>query len=382
MSRKSRQLKREGFNVINLSLGEPDFDTPKFIREAAKNALDEGFTHYTPVAGFLELREAITLKLKRDNGLDYQPEQIVASNGAKQSLSNLIYSLVDPGDEVIIPTPYWVTYKDLVYLAQGESVLVHGQQQHEFKITPAQLAAAITPKSKVFMFSSPCNPTGSVYSREELRGLVDVLKAYPNIYTISDEIYEHINFVSKHESIAQFPEIKDRVIVVNGMSKGFAMTGWRLGYIAGPIEIATACNNLQGQLTSAPCSITQRAAIEGLRTNPDDIEELASMKQAFLERRNLLMSLISDIPGLITNVPDGAFYIFPNVRHYYGLSDGVTRIENSEDLSMYLLNKVHVAVVPGSAFGCDNCIRISYATSTSLIEEAVVRIRRALSELH
>jgi aspartate aminotransferase len=381
MTRLSRQLKQQGIDVVSMSLGEPDFDTPAFIKEAAIKALEDNYTHYTPVAGYADLKEAIIEKFRRDNGLNFKPSQIIASSGAKQSLSNLIYALIDPGDEVIIPSPYWVTYKDLVYLASGTCVFVHATPESEFKMSPEQLEAAITPRSKVIIFSSPCNPTGSVYTRDELKALAEVLERHPGIYVISDEIYEHINFVSQHESIAQFENIRDRVIIVNGVSKGFAMTGWRLGYMAAPEEIATACNNLQGQLTSAPCSITQKAAAAALLRAPADIPELQQMRNAFKNRRDLLLDLVKDIPGLKTNVPDGAFYIFPKVSYYFGKSDGDTIITDSQDLSMYLLNKGNVAVVPGDAFGCGYCLRISYAASNEQIIEGVRRIREALARL-
>ena len=381
MSRKSRELKALGHDVVNLSLGEPDFFTPEHIKAAAKDALDNNFTFYPPVAGYLELREAICRKLKRDNGLVYTTDQIVVSTGAKQSIANCVLALLNPGDEAIIPSPYWVSYKEIIKLADAKGVFVQAGIENDFKITPAQLEAAITPKSKVFLFSSPCNPTGSVYSREELKALAGVLSRYPNIIIISDEIYEHINFVGSHESIAQFENVRERVAIINGVSKGFAMTGWRLGYMAAPRLIAQACDKLQGQITSGTSSISQRAAIAAMDTVPETSSDLKSMLVAFRERRDKMLEWLKDVPGIKTNVPDGAFYIFADVKEYYGKSDGNVTINSGIDLCDYLLDTVYVALVPGVAFGDPDCIRISYATSLDKLKEAVRRIKEALSKL-
>jgi len=380
MSRKSRELKAEGHDVINLSLGEPDFNTPDYIKDAAKAAIDNNFTFYPPVAGYQDLREAICLKFKRDNGLDFTPDQVVVSTGAKQSIANVVLSLVNPGDEVLLPAPYWVSYKEIVKVAEGKSVFIPTTVSTEFKLSPEQLAAAITPNSKLMIFSSPCNPTGSVYTKEELKGLAEVLRNHPHLYIIADEIYEHINFIGKHESIGQFEWLRDRLIIVNGVSKGFAMTGWRIGYIAAPKEIAKACDKLQGQFTSGASSIAQRAALKAIATDPDT-PELRRMKAAFLERRDLMMGLLKDIPGFILNHPDGAFYIFPDISWYFGKSDGTTTINNSNDLCMYILNKAFVALVPGDAFGNPDCLRFSYATSNDKLIEAVKRIKQLLENL-
>ncbi|NTW24151.1 MAG: pyridoxal phosphate-dependent aminotransferase [Lentimicrobium sp.] len=381
MTRRSRELKEQGFDVINLSIGQPDFNTPEYIKEAAREALDQNFTFYSPVNGFLDLRKAIALKLKRDNGLIYSPEQIVVSTGAKQALANTMLSLVNPGDEVLVPAPYWVSYREIVKLAEGTSVVIQAGVETDFKVTPAQLEAAITPKSKVFIFSSPCNPTGSVYSKDELAGLARVFEKYPDIYIISDEIYELINFKGKHESIAQFDSIRDRVIIINGVSKGFAMTGWRLGYCVAALDIAKACDKIQGQFTSGASSISQRAAIAAVLTNPEESDELKSMIETFRKRRDLFLGLINEIPGFKTNVPDGAFYFFPEVTWYFGKKDGEMIIQNSTDLCNYLLDKAHVALVPGEAFGNPSCIRLSYATSDKELIEAARRIKETLSLL-
>ncbi len=378
MAKLGRELRAKGIDVIDLSLGEPDFDTPQHIKDAAIKAINDNFSHYTPVSGYADLREAVCTKLKRDNNLDYKPENIVTSTGAKQSLANTILALCDEGDEVIIPTPYWVTYSELVKIARSTVVEVHTSLESGFKITPAQLEAAITPKSKVFLFSSPCNPSGTVYSKEELVGLAEVFSKYPNLYIISDEIYEYINFVGKHESIAQFENLKDRVIIVNGLSKGFAMTGWRLGYIAANIEIAKACEKLQGQFTSGTCSITQKAAVVALTT---DLKPSFEMTEEFTRRRAKVMDLIKDIPGFKCSEPEGAFYIFPDVSYYYGKSVGDIHISNSADFSMYLLNTAHVSSVMGEAFGDPNCVRFSFANSMANIERAWVRIKEALGNL-
>ncbi|WP_276503683.1 pyridoxal phosphate-dependent aminotransferase [Terrimonas pollutisoli] len=378
MAKLGRELRAKGVDVIDLSLGEPDFDTPQHIKDAAIKAINDNWSHYTPVPGFLDLREAVCTKLKRDNNLDYKPENIVSSTGAKQSLANVILALVDDNDEVIIPTPYWVTYSELVKIARGKVVEVRTSLDSGFKITPAQLEAAITDKTKVFMFSSPCNPSGAVYSKAELEALAGVFRKHPDIYILADEIYEYINFVGKHESIAQFADLKDRIVVINGLSKGFAMTGWRLGYIATNTEIAKACEKLQGQFTSATCSITQKAAVVALTT---DLKPSLEMTKEFTKRRARVMELIKDIPGFICSEPDGAFYIFPDVSYYYGKSDGETTINNAADFSMYLLNTAHVSSVMGDAFGEPKCVRFSFANSMPNIEKAWVRIKEALSKL-
>lgn len=378
MAKLGRELRAKGVDVIDLSLGEPDFDTPQHIKDAAIKAINDNWSHYTPVPGFLDLREAVCTKLKRDNGLDYKPENIVTSTGAKQSLANVILALADEGDEVIIPTPYWVTYSELVKIARGKVVEIRSSLESGFKITPAELEAAITPKTKVFLFSSPCNPSGAVYSKAELEGLAAVFRKHPHIYIIADEIYEYINFVGKHESIAQFADLKDRVIIVNGLSKGFAMTGWRLGYIAADIEIAKACEKLQGQFTSATCSITQKAAVVALTT---DLKPSMEMTEEFTRRRARVLELVKDIPGIKCFAPEGAFYIFPDVSYYYGKSDGETTISNSADFSMYLLNTAHVSSVMGEAFGEPLCVRFSFANSMQNIERAWERIKAALAKL-
>ncbi len=378
MSRKSRELKALGHQVINLSIGEPDFFTPDNIKEAAKNAIDQNHSFYTPVNGTQELREAICAKLRRDNGLDYKPEQVVVSTGAKQSIANVVLCMVNPGEEVIVPAPFWVSYREIIRMAEGTEVYVKSGIETNFKITPDQLEKVITPKSKLFIFSSPCNPSGSVYSREELEGLADVFAKHPHVYVLSDEIYEHINFSGKHESIAQFEKIRDRVILINGVSKGFAMTGWRIGYMAAHQHIAQACTKLQGQITSGASAISQKAAVEAMKTDPS---ETHAMLEQFRERRDLVISLMSDIPGIQTYEPMGAFYLFPNVRSYFGTSDGSTTINNSTDLCMYILNKVFVALVPGDAFGDPDCVRLSYAASNELLVEAVERIKTALATL-
>ncbi len=379
MTKLGRELTAKGINVISLSIGEPDFNTPDNVKEAAKKALDENWTRYSPVAGYPELRQAIVNKLKRENNLDYDISQIVVSTGAKQSLSNAILTLVNPGEEVIIPTPYWVSYSEMVDLAEGKAVFIDTTIESNFKITPAQLEAAITPKTKLFMFSSPCNPTGSVYSKEELAGLVEVFERHPNIFILSDEIYEHINFVDKHVSIAEFKSIKERVIIVNGFSKAFAMTGWRLGYIAASKELAIANEKMQGQTTSGTCSISQRA---GIAAYEQGLESVLEMKKAFARRRELVYNLLNDIPGVKTNLPDGAFYFFPEISSYFGKKDSNgNEIKNSADLALYLLNVGHVATVGGDSFGNNNYIRISYAASDENLIEALKRIKEALSKL-
>lgn len=379
MSQKSQELKAQGIDVINLSVGEPDFNTPNHIKEAAKKAIEDNFSFYSPVPGYPALRKAIVEKLKRENGLEYDVNQIVCSNGAKQSVCNVLICVVGAGDEVIIPAPYWVSYIEMVKLADGKSVIVEAGLDQDFKITPQQLEDAITPKTKVLILCSPSNPTGSVYTKEELAGLAKVLEKYPNVIVLADEIYEHINYIGKHESIAQFESIRDRVVIVNGVSKGYAMTGWRLGWIAAPQWIASACNKLQGQYTSGPCSITQKAA-EAAYTG--DQTCVAEMRAAFERRRNLVVKMAKEISGFKVNIPDGAFYVFPECDSYFGkkTQDGKT-IENSADLAMYLLETGHVACVGGSAFGAPNCIRMSYATSDENLVEAFKRIKNALELL-
>ena len=378
MARKSRELKAQGHHVINLSIGEPDFFTPDNIKTAAKNAIDQNHSFYTPVNGYQELREAICEKLQRDNSLQYSPDEIVVSTGAKQSIANAVLCLVNPGDEVIIPTPYWVSYREIINMADGEAVYVKAGIENDYKITPGQLEQSITSKSKLFIFSSPCNPSGSVYSFDELKGLATVFARHPHVYVLSDEIYEYINFSGDHASLAQFEEIRDRVILINGLSKGYAMTGWRIGYMAANKVIAQACTKLQGQLTSGTSSISQKAAVEALRTDPSATH---AMLQEFQERRDLIISLIRDIPGLKTHEPMGAFYLFPNVAYYYGKTDGSTVINNSNDFCMYLMNKVYVALVPGEAFGDPDCVRLSYAASRLILIEAINRIKDALARL-
>lgn len=379
MARKSRELQALGKDIISLSIGEPDYDTPDFIKDAAKLAIDQNYTHYTPVAGYQDLRVAISAKFKRDNNIEYTPEQIVVSTGAKQSIANVILSLIDLNDEVIVPIPYWVSYIELIKLADGIPVFVHAGVDANFKITPAQLEAAITPKTKMIIFSTPCNPSGSVYNKQELQALAEVLEKHPQVYVVSDEIYEHINFVGKHESIAQFSAIYDRVITVNGVSKGFAMTGWRIGYIGAPLWIAKACEKMQGQFTSGTCSVAQRAALAAVLANPEVVKP---MRDGFLKRRNMVLEMLKEIPGLKTNVPDGAFYVFPDISSYFGKSDGEYNINNSADLCMYLLNSANLALVSGDAFGDDNCVRFSYATSEDRIIEAIKRLKNALARLN
>ncbi len=379
MSQKSNELKAQGIDVINLSVGEPDFYTPDHIKQAAKEAVDNNFSFYSPVPGYPALRNAICAKLKSENGLDYKPEQIVCSNGAKQSVCNVILAIISKGDEVIIPAPYWVSYPEMVKLADGTNVEVYAGIEQDFKITPAQLEAAITPKTKAIILCSPSNPTGSVYSKDELKGLADVLAKYPNIIILSDEIYEHINYLGTHESIAQFENVRNRVVVINGVSKGYAMTGWRLGWIAAPKWIASACNTLQGQYTSGPSSITQKAA-EAAYTGDQACVE--TMRVAFERRKKLVVSLAREIPGLITNDPQGAFYIFPDCSSFYGKSFNGRVIANSGDLAMYLLEEGHVACVGGGAFGAPDCIRMSYATSDENLVKAFGWIKDALAKLN
>ena len=379
MAKRSRELQAEGKDIISLSLGEPDFETPSFIKEAAKKAIDDNYTNYTPVPGYLDLREAISRKFKRDNNLDYKPNQIVASTGAKQSIANVVLSLVNPGDEVILPAPYWVSYLELIKLAEGIPVIINTVIEDDFKITPQQLEKAITSKTKLMIYSSPCNPTGSIYSKNELEALSKVIATKKDFYVIADEIYEHINFVGKHESLAQFSDIYDQVITVNGVSKGFAMTGWRLGYIGAPEWIAKACDKIQGQFTSGTCSITQRATITAMDADP---LQLGAMKNAFKERRDFLLDRFNNIKGFKVNQPEGAFYLFPNVEELFGKKSSSSTINNATDLCMYLLEEAEVALVTGDAFGSPSCIRISYATSLTVLEEAVNRIEKALNKLH
>ena len=381
MTRKSRELKAEGFDVINLSIGEPDFNTPEQIKNAGKSAIDENKTHYPPVPGYPELRKAISEKFKKENGLEFAPEQIVVSAGAKQSIANAILCLLNPGDEIIVPVPYWVSYRELIKLAGAVPVYLPTSIDTNFKVTPEQLEKAINAKTKLFIFSSPCNPSGTVYTKDELKALADVFAKHKNVHIISDEIYEYINFVGKHESIAQFDEIKDRVIVINGVSKGYAMTGWRVGYMGTTKEIAKACDKMQGQITSGTCSVSQYAAIEALSDNAETAAEFEVMKAAFLERRDLVLNLLNDIPGMKTNIPEGAFYVFPDISYYFGKSDGENVMKDSNDLCMYLLNKANVALVPGSAFGDPNCIRLSYAASNDTLIEAIDRIKKAFAKL-
>ncbi|HRG04283.1 MAG: pyridoxal phosphate-dependent aminotransferase [Paludibacteraceae bacterium] len=378
MAQKSNELKAQGVDVISLSVGEPDFNTPDHIKEAAKKAIDDNFSFYTPVVGYLELRKAIVEKLKNENGLAYTPAQIVCSNGAKQSLCNVLMAVVGKGDEVLIPAPFWVSYPEMVKIADATPVIIYSDIESDFKITPEQLEAAITPKTKVLMLCSPSNPTGSVYTREELKELADVVAKYPEIIVLSDEIYEHINYLDKHVSIAEFPEIFDRTVIVNGVSKGYAMTGWRLGWIAGPKWIADACNTLQGQYTSNPSSIAQKAA-EAAYTG--DQQCVADMRVAFERRKNLVVKMAREIPGLKVNEPKGAFYVFPDCSYYFGKSYNGTTVNNPEDLALFLLAEAHVACVGGTDFGAPNCIRMSYATSDEKLVEAFTRIKEALGKL-
>lgn len=381
MARKSRELKDQGVDVINLSIGEPDFETPACIKKAAIEAINDNFTHYTPVAGTMELRQAIASKLKKENNLEYSAQQIVVSNGAKQSIANAILCLVNPDDEVIVPSPFWVSYPEIVKLARGKMVSIDATIDHDFKITPEQLENAITPKTKVFLFNSPSNPTGSIYSREELKGIADVLAKYENIFIISDEIYEYINYDSKHESIAQFESVRDRVILINGVSKGYAMTGWRIGYMAASLEIAKACDKLQGQVTSGASSISQQASLCAVNNMNCASEDVEKMVQAFRRRRDLVIKKLEAMPGVKTNRPPGAFYIFTNISYYYGKSNGSHKINDGKDLCLYLLEKAHVAIVPGVSFGNPNCVRISYATNSANLTEALKRMHAALLEL-
>lgn len=379
MARMSRELQAKGINIIALSLGEPDFDTPEFIKEAAKKAIDDNFSHYTPVPGLPELRSSISAKFKRDNHLEYTPDQIVVSTGAKQSLANVCLSLLDPEDEVLLPCPYWVSYAEIIKLAEGVPVEIKSTIDSDFKITPSQLEASITSRTKMIMFSSPCNPSGTVYTQSELEAIAKMLDKYPNIYIVSDEIYEHINFTDKHYSIGTIPSMKDRTVTVNGVSKGFAMTGWRVGFIGAPLWIAKACNKIQGQVTSATCAIAQKATERAMLAEPRSTTK--EMKETFLKRRNMLVSLLKDIPGIKCNIPQGAFYVFPDISSYFGKSYGNEVINNANDFCMYLLNFAHVACVAGDAFGNPECIRISYAASDKKLTDAVSRIKTHLAKL-
>lgn len=378
MSQKSSEMKAQGIDVINMSVGEPDFNTPDHIKEAAKKAIDDNYSRYSPVPGYPDLRKAIAAKLKNENGLDYSINEILVSNGAKQSVCNTVMTLVNDGDEVIIPAPYWVSYPQMVKLAGGVPVIVNAGFEQDFKMTAQQLEEAITPKTRMLILCSPSNPTGSVYSKEELESLAEVIKKHDDLYVLADEIYEHINYTGRHASIAQFPGMKERSIIVNGVSKAYAMTGWRIGFIAAPEWIVKGCNKLQGQYTSGPCSVSQKAA-EAAYTLPQDCVE--TMRQAFERRRDLIVELAKDIPGLEVNVPQGAFYLFPKCSSFFGKSDGTRTINNSTDFAMYLLEIGHVATVAGDAFGDPDCFRMSYATSDENIREAMSRIKKVLSVL-
>jgi aspartate aminotransferase len=378
MSRKSRELKTQGKDVISLSLGEPDFNTPQFIKDAATEAMNNNFTKYMPVPGYDDLRESISKKFKRDNNLDYGADQIVVSTGAKQSIANVVLTLINPGDEVIIPAPFWVSYIEIVKVAGGIPVMVNAGIERDFKISGEDLTNAITPKTKLMIFSTPCNPTGSVYNREELRDLAHSIKKHPSLIVMCDEIYEHINFEGKHESLAQFPDIYEQIVTVNGVSKAWAMTGWRLGYIGAPKSIAAACTKVQGQFTSGTCSITQKAAIAAMEADPSVLKDMIT---AFKERRTLVLNALAEIPGIKTNHPGGAFYVFPDCSAYFGKSHEGHTIENASDLCLYLLEESLVALVTGDAFGDPNCFRISYAASEETLIEAMRRIKEALLKL-
>lgn len=378
MARRSRELQQAGVDIISLSLGEPDFDTPDFVKVAANKAIADNFSHYTPVNGFQDLREAISTKFKRDNNLVYSPEEIVVSTGAKQSIANVMLSLVNPGDEVIVPAPYWVSYIEIIKMAEGIPVIIEAGIDNDFKVTADQIEKAITAKTKLMIFSTPCNPTGSVYSKNELAAIAKVMERHADFYVICDEIYEHINFVGHHESLAQFDAIKNQVITINGVSKGFAMTGWRIGYIGAPKWIADACTKIQGQVTSGTCSIAQKAAKAAVSESP---AVLSDMIKAFQKRRDLVLDLLNEIPGMKTNIPEGAFYVFPDISSFFGKSYNGKEIKNANDLSLFLLDEAKVALVTGEAFGNPNCIRISYAASEKVLEEAMKRIKEALSKI-
>ncbi len=378
MSQKSSEMKAQGIDVINMSVGEPDFNTPENIKEAAKKAIDDNFSRYSPVPGYPDLRKAIVAKLKNENGLDYTVNEVIVGTGGKQGICNVILALVNPGDEVIIPAPYWVSYPQMAKLAGGVPVIVNAGFDQDFKMTPEQLEAAITPKTKMLILCSPSNPTGSVYSKEELAALADVLRKHPDVFVLADEIYEHINYIGKHHSIAQEPGFKEQVIIANGVSKAYAMTGWRIGFLAGPEWIIKGCNKLQGQYTSGTCSVSQKAAEAAYTLDQSAVEE---MRQAFERRRDLIVKLAKEVPGLEVNIPQGAFYLFPKCNSYFGKSNGNKTINNSTDFAMYLLEEAHVATVGGDAFGDPDCFRMSYATSDENIKEAIRRIKEALSKL-
>lgn len=378
MNQKSQDLQAQGVDVVNLSVGEPDFFTPDHIKEAAKEAVDKNYSFYSPGDGYMDLRKAVAAKFKKENNLDYTPQQIIVSNGAKHALANAIMSIVDDGDEVIVPAPYWVTYVELVKLAGGASVVIQTALENDYKVTPAELEAAITPRTKAFLLCSPSNPTGSVYSKEELKAIAAIIAKHPHIIIIADEIYEHINFVGAHESIAQFDQVKDRTVVINGVSKCYAMTGYRIGYLAAPLWISKACSKLQSQFTSGPSSIAQRAAFKALTTESTFTED---MKKVFKRRRDLVIQGLSEIPGLKCNIPQGAFYVFPDVSSYFGKSDGETVIKDCGDVSLYLLGKAYVATVPGDAFGEPKCIRLSYATADEKLAKAMVSMKDAFARL-
>ena len=378
MSQKSSEMKAQGIDVINMSVGEPDFNTPENIKEAAKKAIDDNFSRYSPVPGYPDLRKAIVAKLKNENGLDYTVNEVIVGTGGKQGICNVILALVNPGDEVIIPAPYWVSYPQMAKLAGGVPVIVNAGFDQDFKMTPEQLEAAITPKTKMLILCSPSNPTGSVYSKEELAALADVLRKHPDVFVLADEIYEHINYIGKHHSIAQEPGLKEQVIIANGVSKAYAMTGWRIGFLAGPEWIIKGCNKLQGQYTSGTCSVSQKAAEAAYTLDQSAVEE---MRQAFERRRDLIVKLAKEVPGLEVNIPQGAFYLFPKCNSYFGKSNGDKTINNSTDFAMYLLEEAHVATVGGDAFGDPDCFRMSYATSDENIKEAIRRIKEALSKL-
>ena len=378
MSQKSSEMKAQGIDVINMSVGEPDFNTPENIKEAAKKAIDDNFSRYSPVPGYPDLRKAIVAKLKNENGLDYTVNEVIVGTGGKQGICNVILALVNPGDEVIIPAPYWVSYPQMAKLAGGVPVIVNAGFDQNFKMTPEQLEAAITPKTKMLILCSPSNPTGSVYSKEELAALADVLRKHPDVFVLADEIYEHINYIGKHHSIAQEPGLKEQVIIANGVSKAYAMTGWRIGFLAGPEWIIKGCNKLQGQYTSGTCSVSQKAAEAAYTLDQSAVEE---MRQAFERRRDLIVKLAKEVPGLEVNIPQGAFYLFPKCNSYFGKSNGDKTINNSTDFAMYLLEEAHVATVGGDAFGDPDCFRMSYATSDENIKEAIRRIKEALSKL-
>ena len=378
MSQKSGEMKAQGIDVINLSVGEPDFNTPDHIKDAAKRAIDENFSRYSPVPGYMDLREAIVAKLKNENGLDYSVNEVLVSNGAKQSVCNTVMALVNDGEEVIIPAPYWVSYPQMVKLAGGVPVIVEAGFEQNFKMTPQQLEAAITPKTRMIILCSPSNPTGSVYAQEEMAALAEVIKRHDDLFVLADEIYEHINYTGRHASIAQVPGMKERTIIVNGVSKAYAMTGWRIGYIAAPEWIVKGCNKLQGQYTSGPCSVSQKAALAAYTASQQCVED---MRVAFERRRNLIVELAKDIPGLEVNVPEGAFYLFPKCSNFFGKTDGTRVINSSTDLAMYLLDVGHVATVAGDAFGDPQCFRMSYATSDDNIRESMRRIKECLAQL-